>query len=336
VRTERRRAARLDGLPFCELHLHIEGTLDPTTVFEIARGNGTPLPYTDASELAARYRFDDLQSFLDLYYDSMRVLRHEADFYRLGKSYLLRAHAAGVVHAEIFVDPQAHSSRGVTEATVLRGLARAIDEAQAECGISALLIACVVRDQPLASAELMLDAILDVEAPLVGLGLDSAEVGYPPRLFRTVFERAAQAGLHRVAHAGEEGPAEYVWEALDVLGVERIDHGIRVMDDPTLVARMAADQIPLTMCPLSNVALHVVERVELLPLRQMLDAGLRVTLNSDDPAFFGGYLDANVEAAAAAFDLTPDDLRTLAHNSVHASFLSQSRKSALLAGTVGA
>jgi adenosine deaminase len=320
----------LDGLPFCELHLHIEGTLAPETVFEIARHGGIELPYADVPELAARYRFRDLQSFLNLYYENLRVLRSEEDFYRLGTAYLTRARSAGVVHAEMFVDPQAHSRRGVDEATVLRGLTRAIDDAEAGLGISALLIACVLRDEDVASAEHMLDAVLAAEAPVVGIGLDSAEVGYPPRLFQSVFERAAAAGLRRVAHAGEEGPAEYVWEALDLLGVERIDHGIRVMDDPRLVARMAADQIPLTVCPLSNVALRVVDRVERLPLRQMLDAGLCVTLNSDDPAYFGGYLDANVEAVVAGFGLSPDEVRAIAHNSVRAAFLPEMAKSALL------
>ncbi|WP_223693858.1 adenosine deaminase [Leifsonia poae] len=315
---------------FCELHLHIEGTLEPATIFDLARRQRLQLPYADEAELAAKYRFTDLQSFLDLYYANMVVLRTEDDFSLLAQAYLDRAAAAGIAHVEMFVDPQAHSERGIAERVVLRGLQRAIDEAAERHGISASIIACVVRDQPVDSAERMLDAVLDSGVPVIGLGLDSAEVGYPPSLFRSVFERAGEAGLHRVAHAGEEGPAEYIWEALDLLGAERIDHGIRALDDPRLVQRLVADRIPLTVCPLSSERLRVVDDLAELPLRQMLDAGLRVTLNSDDPAYFGGYLDDNVEAARRAFSLTADELALLARTSIEASFLSDDRKKELL------
>ncbi len=319
------------ALPFCELHLHIEGTLEAGTIMALARRQGLALPYRDEADLLARYDFADLQSFLDLYYDNLRVLRGEEDFFELTAAYLRRAHAAGVAHAELFVDPQAHSARGVPEATVLRGIDRAIREVGEPLGLTAGIIVCVLRDQPAASAERMLDAALGSGVPLLGIGLDSAEAGNPPRLFRRVFDRAAEAGLHRVAHAGEEGPAEYVWEALDVLGAERIDHGIHALDDEALVRRLARDRVPLTVCPLSNVRLRVVGELRELPLRRMLDAGLAVTLNSDDPAYFGGYLDDNVEAAARAFALTGDELRELAAASIRASFAPSERTAALLA-----
>jgi adenosine deaminase len=307
--------------PFCELHLHIEGTLEPATIFQLARQQGLTLPYADEDDLAGRYRFTDLQSFLDLYYDNMRVLRSEDDFAALAWAYFLRARIAGVAHVELFVDPQAHSVRGVAENTVLRGLRRAMDRARTELAVSSSIIACVLRDQSVDSAHAMLDAVLSADVPVTGLGLDSAEVGNPPSKFAAVFADARAAGLHIVAHAGEEGPADYVWQALDVLGAERIDHGIRALDDPKLVQRLIADRIPLTVCPLSNARLQVVQDVAEVPIRRMLDEGLCVTINSDDPAYFGGYLDDNLRSIQEAFRLTDGDLDQLCENSITASFL---------------
>jgi adenosine deaminase len=315
--------------PFCELHLHIEGTLEPASIFALARRQGLTLPYSDPEELAVRYEFGDLQSFLDLYYENMAVLRDEDAFTLMTWAYLERAHRAGVAHVELFVDPQAHSVRGIPEQTVLRGIQRALDRGTTELGISSGIIACVLRDQPVASAHAMLDAVLAADVPVLGLGLDSAEVGHPPGLFSRVFDDARAAGLHVVAHAGEEGPAAFVWEALDVLGAERIDHGIHALDDEVLVARLVRDRIPLTVCPLSNVALRVSDSVAAVPIRRMLDAGLQVTVNSDDPAYFGGYLDDNLSAVEAAHALTSAELDTLCRNSIDASFVSAQRRAGL-------
>ena len=317
--------------PFCELHLHIEGTLEPSTIFELAREQGLALPYADEGELAARYSFADLQSFLDLYYENMRVLRDEDAFAAMTWAYLLRAQRAGVAHVELFVDPQAHSVRGVSEAVVLRGIRRSLERAEADLGITSGIIVCVLRDQPLASAHAMLEAVLATGVPVLGLGMDSAEVGHPPALFTSVFDEARSAGLHVVAHAGEEGPAAYVWEALDLLGAERIDHGIHALDDDALVGRLGRDRIPLTVCPLSNVALKVARGVGAVPIRRMLDAGLRVTINSDDPAYFGGYLDDNLAAVESAHALTAAELDVLCRNSIEASFVSEARRAELLA-----
>lgn len=317
-------------LPFCELHVHIEGTLEPATIFALARAKGLPLPYASERDLAEAYQFADLQSFLNLYYENMRVLQTEEDFFELGAAYLRRAHAGGTVHAEMFVDPQAHSKRGIAESVVLAGLHRAIETVGRETGITASIIVCILRDDPVIEAERMLDRVLESGFAITGLGLDSAEVGYPPSLFRSVFGRARDAGLRVVAHAGEEGPADYVWQALDILGVERIDHGNRALEDPALVARLARDGVPLTMCPFSNVRLRVIPDLASFPLREALDAGLHVTINSDDPAYFGGYLDDNLRALTAAFSLTSDDLRELAVNSVRASFVDADRRRQLI------
>lgn len=316
----------LHRLPFCELHVHIEGTLEPATIFALARAKGLRLPYASEQELAQAYRFADLQSFLNLYYENMQVLQTEEDFFELAAAYLRRAHAGGTVHAEMFVDPQAHSKRGIPESVVLAGLHRAIDAVGRETGITASIIVCILRDDPVIEAERMLDRVLESGFAVTGLGLDSAEVGYPPSLFANVFARARDAGLRLVAHAGEEGPADYVWQALDVLGVERIDHGNRALEDPALVARLARDRVPLTMCPFSNVRLRVIPDLAGFPLRSALDAGLHVTINSDDPAYFGGYLDDNLRALASAFSLTTADLQQLAVNSIRASFVDAARR----------
>ncbi|KPI23102.1 adenosine deaminase [Streptomyces sp. NPDC054950] len=308
-------------LPKAELHLHIEGTLEPELAFELAARNGVALPYADTDELRKAYQFEDLQSFLNLYYELMAVLRTERDFEDLANAYLARAAAQGVRHAEIFFDPQAHLARGVSMSTVVDGLWRALGASEAEHGISTRLILCFLRDESAESALETLEAARPHLDRITGVGLDSAEVGHPPVKFREVYEAAAALGLRRVAHAGEEGPPEYITEALDVLGVERVDHGLRCMEDPALVERLVRERIPLTLCPLSNVRLRTVDVLADHPLPAMLDAGLLCTVNSDDPAYFGGYAGDNFDAVGAALGLGEERLRELARNSFVASFL---------------
>lgn len=307
-------------LPKAELHLHIEGTLEPELAFTLARRNSITLPYGSTTELARAYEFGDLQSFLNLYYACMDVLRRGEDFEDLADAYLRRAASDGVRHVEIFFDPQAHTNRGIPLDEVVAGLASAFSRAGEEHGISVLLIACFLRDRPVREAMATLEALADHTDVVRGIGLDSAEAGHPPGAFREVFAAAAGMGLHRVAHAGEEGPPAYVWEALDVLGVERIDHGIRAAEDPALVKRLVADRVPLTVCPLSNVRLRCVDTMEQHPLPMLLDAGVMVTVNSDDPAYFGGYLVDNYVALQRAFGLDLDTLERLAQHSLEASF----------------
>ncbi|MBD1320959.1 adenosine deaminase [Gordonia hankookensis] len=317
---------RIAALPKVELHLHIEGTLEPELVFELARENGIDLPYRDAEELRARYAFDDLQSFLEIYYENLVVLRGRRDFARLAHAYATRAHAAGVVHAEVFFDPQAHTVRGVTLTEVVDGLMDGFERAHAELGITTGLIACFLRDRPVAEALSTLDELLAVDAPIIGVGLDSAEVGNPASRFTEVFDRASRAGLRLVAHAGEEGGPDSILQALDDLAVERVDHGIRSVDDPRLMSRLADERTPLTICPLSNVHLNAVADIASHPLPELIEAGLHVTINSDDPAYFGGYVDQNYAAIVDAFDLDDQTVARLAHNSVDASFLDTSRQ----------
>ncbi|MFE3643088.1 adenosine deaminase [Streptomyces sp. NPDC059169] len=309
------------SLPKAELHLHIEGTLEPELAFALAERNEVQLPYDGTEDLRRAYLFTDLQSFLDLYYELMAVLRTAHDFTELAEAYLARAKAQGVRHAEIFFDPQAHTARGVPIGTVIEGLAHALDRSEERHGISTQLIMCFLRDRSAESAMATLDAAKPYLHHITGVGLDSAEVGHPPATFREVYAAAESLGLRKVAHAGEEGPPAYVWEALDVLGVERVDHGLRSMEDPQLVARLARDQVPLTLCPLSNVRLRVVDTLEDHPLRSMMDAGLLVTVNSDDPAYFGGYVGDTFHAVREALGLGNEQLRELARNSFRASFL---------------
>ncbi|MFE7611276.1 adenosine deaminase [Streptomyces celluloflavus] len=318
-------------LPKAELHLHIEGTLEPELAFALAERNGVKLPYATQDELRRAYSFADLQSFLNLYYALMAVLRTEDDFADLADAYLARAEAQGVRHAEIFFDPQAHTARGVPIGTVIRGLARALDGAQKTYGISTRLIMCFLRDESADSALETFEAARPYLDRITAVGLDSAEVGHPPSKFKEVYALAREAGLKCVAHAGEEGPPAYVWEALDVLGVDRIDHGVRSMEDERLVARLAADQVPLTLCPLSNVRLRVIDDLAAHPLPAMLDAGLLVTVNSDDPAYFGGYADDNFTAVRDALGLSEETLRTLARNSFRAAFLDEATRAKYLA-----
>ncbi|MEV0909462.1 adenosine deaminase [Streptomyces hokutonensis] len=308
-------------IPKAELHLHIEGTLEPELAFALAVRNGVELPYADTEALRKAYLFEDLQSFLNLYYELMAVLRTERDFEDLANAYLARAAGQGVRHAEIFFDPQAHLARGVDMGTVVEGLWRALGDSETNHGISTRLIMCFLRDESADSAMETLDAAKPYLHRITGIGLDSAEVGHPPVKFREVYEAAAALGLRRVAHAGEEGPPAYITEALDVLGVERVDHGLRCMEDADLVARLVRDRVPLTLCPLSNVRLRAVDVLAEHPLPAMLDAGLLCTVNSDDPAYFGGYVGDNFDAVRLALGLSGDRLRELARNSFVASFL---------------
>jgi len=324
-------AGAMPPLPCAELHLHIEGTLEPDLVFALAARNGITLPYADAADLATRYAFTDLKDFLDLYYATMDVLRTEEDFADMTRAYLRRAAAAGVRHAEIMMDPQAHLAHGISLETCVNGVASVLATSEAEFGISTFLIAAFLRDRPAEEALDVLRELIRMRAPIIGIGLDSAETGYPPSLFAEVYDVARAAGLKCVAHAGEEGPPSYIWEALDALQADRIDHGIRCLEDETLVERLLADRVPLTVCPLSNVRLGAVDTMGDHPLPRMLARGLIVSVNSDDPAYFGGYVDDNVAAVTEAFGFGPDELETLAANSIRSSFLDAGRQEALLA-----
>jgi adenosine deaminase len=323
-------------LPTAELHLHLEGTLEPELAFSLAARNRTRLRYSGLDELRRAYAFSDLQSFLDLYYELTDVLQRPEDFADLAEAYFTRAAAQGVRHAEVFVDPQAHTSRGVPLEVVMEGLGSVFRTAEQRHGLSARLIACFLRDRDPQEADDLLPRLLPYRDVVIGIGLDSAEVGFPPERFERVFARAADEGLHRVAHAGEEGPPAYVWTALDRLGVERVDHGIRSLEDPSLVARLRDEQVPLTVCPLSNVALRCVPDLAAHPLGRMLDAGLAATVNSDDPAYFGGYLHDNLAAVTRALGLTPEQRRRLAENSFRASFLPDEEKERHLAAVAAA
>ncbi len=324
-------ARHIEGLPKSELHIHIEGSLEPELMFALAARNGIELAYPNVEALRQAYQFSRLQDFLDLYYQGMSVLRTEQDFYDLAAAYLAKVHAQGLRHVEMFFDPQGHLSRGISFATVIDGLQRAIDEAKAAHGITAQLIMCFLRHLDEADAEATLDLALAYKHRIVGVGLDSSEVGHPPRKFARVFRRARAEGFRLVAHAGEEGPPEYIWEALDLLGVDRIDHGHRALEDPALVARLVHDHMALTVCPLSNLRLAVVDDMRRHPLKQMIDRGLFVTLNSDDPAYFGGYLNENFQAVQQALALDRGEIEHIARNGFAASFLPPAEKDAALA-----
>ena len=319
------------ALPKAELHLHIEGTLEPELMFELARRNGIDLPHASVDDVRRAYVFSDLQSFLDIYYEGCCVLLTEQDFYDLTWAYLARAATEGVRHAEIFFDPQTHTDRGLAFEAVVTGIHRALQDGEARLGITSGLILCFLRHL---SAEAAMDTLrqaLPFQKWILGVGLDSSEVGNPPSKFAPVYDRAREAGLLAVAHAGEEGPPAYVWEALDQLHVRRIDHGVRSLEDERLVRRLVEEQLPLTVCPLSNVKLRVFPNLRAHNLRQMLDWGLLVTVNSDDPAYFGGYVADNFAASAAALDLSREQLLTLARNSFVASFLDDVQRRAYLA-----
>ncbi|MDQ1129432.1 adenosine deaminase [Microbacterium sp. SORGH_AS_0888] len=321
---------RHDTPPCAELHVHVEGTLEPDLIYALAERNAVALPYRDIDDLRRRYEFEDLSSFLDLYYANMAVLQTADDFADLATAYFARAAAGGVRHVDLFFDPQAHLVRGVALATVVEGLGRAIDEAAERFDLTVGLIACFLRDRSPEEALAVLRDLLSMDAGIIGVGLDSAERGNPPALFEEVFALAAANGLRRVAHAGEEGPAAYVAEALDVLGIERVDHGIRSIEDPRLLARLAAEGVALTVCPLSNVRLRAVATMADHPLPQLIAAGVRVTVNSDDPAYFGGYVDDNYRALADVFGWGPAELAALARHSATASFASPEGRQRLL------
>jgi adenosine deaminase len=324
--------ALIDALPKAELHVHLEGTLEPEMAFALAERNGIPLPYGSASEMRRAYSFHDLQSFLDVYYAACSVLVTEQDFYEVSRAYLARAAADGVRHVEPFFDPQTHLARGVAFATVVSGISRALAEAAGTgTGISSALVMCFRRDLPAHDAERVLDEALAHRGAIRAVGLDSSEIGNPPGLFAAVFARAREAGLRAVAHAGEEGPPSYIADSIDLLRAERIDHGVRCLEDPVLTARLARDRVCLTVCPLSNVALKVVPSLAVHPLKRMLDAGLSVTVNSDDPAYFGGYISDNYREVAAALELGADDLVALARNAIEGSFATSERRAELLA-----
>lgn len=321
-------------LPKAELHLHIEGTLEPELMFELAARNGVSLPYPDVEAVRAAYQFSDLQSFLDLYYAGASVLITEQDFYDLAMAYLKRAHADGVVHTEIMFDPQTHTHRGIAIETVFAGLACALREGHDTLGISSYLLLSFLRHLSQDDAFATLDSALPLRDTYrdlwIGIGLDSAELGNPPEKFTEIYARCAELGFQLVAHAGEEGPAAYVRTALDTLKVARIDHGVRSSDDPALLQTLIQRQIPLTVCPLSNLKLAVVSHLADHNLAQLLRAGVLVTINSDDPAYFDGYVLDNYLACAQALDLSHDELVTLAANSLNASFLPAAEKSKLL------
>lgn len=321
----------LRALPKAELHLHIEGTLEPELMFALAARNGIVLPWASVEETRAAYAFSDLQSFLDLYYAGAAALLHEQDFYDLAMAYFARAHADGVVHAELFFDPQTHTARGVAFATVLAGLERACTAAHTRFGISSRLILCFLRHLSEEDGFATLKQALPYLARIHGVGLDSSEQGHPPSKFARLFARCRELGLRLVAHAGEEGPPAYIVEALDLLKVERLDHGVRAAEDPALLARLAREQIPLTVCPLSNVKLRVFARIEDHNLRALLDAGLKVTINSDDPAYFGGYVLENFRQTAEALQLTRSELKRIARNSLEAAFVDDAERAPWLA-----
>lgn len=321
----------IDGLPKAELHLHIEGTLEPEMVFALAERNRIRLPYASVEALRAAYRFVDLQDFLNLYYQAAQVLVTEADFFDLTRAYLTRAAADSVRHAEIFFDPQTHTRRGVPMAAVVGGITAALAEAERERGLTSRLILCFLRDLDAADAMATLEAALPFRRHIAGVGLDSAEAGNPPAKFADVFARARALGFKVVAHAGEEGPAAYVAAALDELGAQRIDHGVRSIDDAALVARLAESQVPLTVCPLSNQYLKVTPDLSRHPLRELMAAGVLVTINSDDPAYFGGYVNANYRAVQEAFDLGRVELAALARASFAASWLDAEAKAGRIA-----
>jgi adenosine deaminase len=320
----------VERIPKAELHIHIEGSLEPELMFELARRNRVKVSYKSVEDVRRAYEFKDLESFLQVYYQGMRVLITERDFYDLTWAYLSKAHSQNVRHSEMFFDPQAHTGRGIAFETVIDGIHRAMLDAEQRLGISSKLIMCFLRDLSEESAMATLEQALPFEDWIIAVGLDSAEVGHPPEKFTRVFDRARAEGFLTVAHAGEEGPPEYIWQALDRLKVSRIDHGDRCLEDPNLTARLAADRIPLTVCPLSNVKLRVFESIEKHPLKKLLDSGLCATVNSDDPAYFGGYVTENFLAAKKALGLDRDDISRLARNSFQAAFLGPDQKQIFL------
>jgi len=317
----------ISGIPKCELHIHIEGTLEPEMAFALAKKNNITLKYSTVEELKSAYNFNNLQDFLDIYYQNAATLVTESDFYDLCFAYLKKARSQNVYHAEIFFDPQTHTDRGVEFATIINGLTRASVDAQQSLGISSKFIMCFLRHLDESAAIQTLESAIPFKHLIYAVGLDSSEVGHPPSKFARVYEKAIDLGFLTVAHAGEEGSCEYVREAIDLLHVSRIDHGNRALEDETLVKEIVAKKIPLTVCPLSNLRLKVIQNLSDHPLKKMLAYGLIVTVNSDDPAYFGGYIGENFHSIATALDLTTEDIVTLSKNSFVASFLDETQKS---------
>ena len=314
------------ALPKAELHVHIEGTFEPELMFSIAQRNQIDIPYKSVEEVKQAYNFHNLQSFLDIYYAGANVLIHEQDFYDLAWAYFEKCAEDNVVHTEMFFDPQTHTDRGIAFEVVLNGLKRACDDAKEKLGITSHLIMCFLRHLSEEAAFKTLEQAIPFKDQIIGVGLDSSEVGHPPSKFERVFAKAREEGFLIVAHAGEEGPAEYVWEALDLLKVNRIDHGVRSEEDPKLMQRLIREKMPLTVCPLSNLKLCVVDDMADHNIRRLLQQGVHVTVNSDDPSYFGGYMNDNFIAIAESLDLTADELKTLAINSFEASFISDEEK----------
>lgn len=313
-------------LPKAELHLHIEGSLEPELMFKLAQRNKIKLRFNDVEEIRQAYNFHNLQSFLDIYYEGAGVLQKDQDFYDLTWEYLERCKQDNVRHTEIFFDPQTHTDRGISFEVALNGIHAALKDGEKKLGISSHIIMCFLRHLSEEEAMKTLEKSLPHQDKIIGVGLDSSEVGHPPAKFKRVFDRARAAGFRSVAHAGEEGPPEYIWEALDLLKVERIDHGVRSLEDPKLVERLRQEQIPLTVCPYSNIKLCVFKKLEDHNLRKLLEAGLVATINADDPAYFGGYLGENFTGTQKALDLSKEELKTLAKNSFKASFIDETLK----------
>ena len=318
--------AFIHGIPKAELHIHIEGALEPELMFELAAKNGRHLPFESVTDIRRAYKFKDLQSFLEIYYQGAQVLLDEDDFYRLTWTYLQKAAEQNVRHTEIFFDPQTHTARGIKFETVVQGIHRALTDAGRQLGLSSKLIMCFLRHLSVADAMKTLEEALAFKDWIIGVGLDSSELGFPPEKFTSVFDRARQEGFKTVAHAGEEGPAEYIWQALKLLKVERIDHGIRCVEDAALVEYLVKKQVPLTVCPLSNIKLGVFDHMSQHNLMQMLKLGLCVTVNSDDPAYFGGYIEENLRALHETLDMDSQDIYKLARNAFRASFLDPAQK----------
>ncbi len=319
----------IEALPKVELHLHIEGSLEPELMFTLAERNKITLPYDSIEAVRQAYQFTDLQSFLDIYYAGAHVLKKEQDFYDLTMAYLQKIAKENVQHTEIFFDPQTHTDRGIDFGTVIHGIYGALQDGQRHFNISSKLIMCFLRHLSEDSALQTLQQSLPYQDKFIAVGLDSSEVGHPPKKFQNVFAAAQKLGLLTVAHAGEEGPADYIWQALDTLNVQRIDHGVRCLEDPELVEFLVEEQVPLTVCPQSNIKLYVFDDMQQHPIKKMLDLGLAVTVNSDDPAYFGSYMNQNYQAITNALDLSKADLYKLAQNGIKACFLSDSEKTML-------
>ncbi|MCR9214475.1 MAG: adenosine deaminase [Proteobacteria bacterium] len=322
-------SAFIEGMPKAELHMHIEGSLEPELMFDLAARNEIELPFKSVEEVRAAYQFTELQDFLDIYYQGMNVLITEQDFYDLTWAYLTKIHAQNVIHTEIFFDPQGHTDRGIAFKTVIDGISRALKDGEEKLGITSGLIMCFLRHLSEESALETLESALDHKDQIIGVGLDSSELGFPPAGFQRAFEKAKSEGFLLVAHAGEEGPPDYVRDALDLLKIDRLDHGNRALEDDSLVDRLVSEQMALTVCPLSNYKLAGVTDMRQHPIAKMLDLGLKATVNSDDPAYFGGYMNENYLAITDSLGLSKDQILTLARNGFDASFCIQERKQAM-------